>query len=84
MNVIVTIRREAKSPAEAHILNVGCHKTFCGTPVPGWILEMGIDNVSNPYVNKVPAATCHGCVGEFNNGRRAGFRDDPSDTVPGT
>lgn len=77
MLLVVTIRSEGSKYAEGHISEESSDRVFCGVPIPVPVLECGLANPGNPYVGKANA-TCSGCISEWSNGRRSGFRNEAS------
>ncbi len=75
MLLVVTIRREGEKTAHGHIVDSNCVQAFCSVGVPSAVMEIGLENVGNPYVGKVPVS-CTDCKSEYHNGRRAGFREN--------
>jgi hypothetical protein len=73
----VVLLRTGDVAAQGHIVSDGCDKTFCAEQIPAFIL-LQWDDPKNPWMN-TQNATCTACVGEFNNGRRYGWRgaDEP-------
>lgn len=74
MLFVVTIRSEGEKYAQGHISEGDSVQVFCGIFIPAPVLEVGLSNPANPYVGKANA-TCKGCISEFQNGRRQGFRE---------
>jgi hypothetical protein len=75
MLLVITIRPDGQRYADGHIGAEGFDRVFCGTPIPTAVIECGLSAPNNPYVGKAPA-TCPGCISEFNNGRREGWRGE--------
>ena len=73
MLFVVTIRSEGERFAHNHIAHAESVMTFCGIPIPQAVTECGLDNPRNPYVGR-GVVTCDGCISEFSNGRREGYR----------
>jgi hypothetical protein len=75
MLLIITFRSEGVRHADGHIGDEDSDRVFCGKTIPGPVIECGLKDPKNPYVGK-STATCIGCISEFNNGRRVGFREE--------
>lgn len=81
---VITIRKDGESFAFGHIAEEHSTKTFCGTPIPQPILEHGINDPRNPYVDRVNVS-CQECLSEYYNGRTNGYQGetiDVSETTP--
>ncbi len=76
---VTVIRRPGDKVAHGHVVQDGMDRAFCGDAVPTFILDTW-DDPRNPYKGK-SHITCHGCLGEYNNGRRSGYRDQPTNNV---
>lgn len=74
MLVTVTIRVEGEKYAQGHIAEIDSTRVFCGTAIPGPVIEVGLRNPANPYVGKANA-TCPDCISEWKNGRKTGYRE---------
>lgn len=73
MLLVITARKEGEKFAQNHIADSGCIQVFCGDYIPAPVIDCGLDDPRNPYVGK-GAVTCQGCLSEWNNGRREGFK----------
>lgn len=74
MLLVITARTDKSRYAENHIADENCTHMFCGDAIPQAVMECGLKDPRNPYVGK-GAVTCMGCISEWSNGRRTGFRD---------
>lgn len=81
MLLVVTIRKPDEHAAYGHIVDRDCTICFCGTRVPPAVLEVGLDNVRNPYVGRVPVS-CQECLSQYAGGRRTGYVGDVQSTTP--
>lgn len=71
---VITIRSEGSKYAHGHIAEVDSTRVFCGIAIPAPVLECGLRDPKNPYVDKAKA-TCQECISEWKNGRTSGYRE---------